>query len=96
MRYVISYDISNNAIRRKIVKVCENFAQRVQKSVFECDIDAARLQELISKLEAARRGKKMTPSDCIRIYPLCEACHEKMKVLGYRPILATEKKVIVI
>lgn len=44
MMVIISYDISfedrNGVTRlRKIAKICQNYGQRVQNSVFECIVD---------------------------------------------------------
>ncbi len=46
MFVVISYDVSTETAEgrarlRKIAKICQNYGQRVQKSVFECDVDPA-------------------------------------------------------
>lgn len=46
MLVLITYDVStetNEGKRRlaRVAKVCENYGQRVQNSVFECDVDAA-------------------------------------------------------
>jgi len=96
VRYIVSYDISNNTIRGRIDKTMKDFGQRVQKSVFECELNAAQLQQLVQLLEKKRRGKEEYPGDSIRIYPLCETCSGKAAVLGYRPALVTETKVVVI
>ncbi len=45
MMVLISYDVSidNNGQRRlhKVARLCQNYGQRVQKSVFECIVDPA-------------------------------------------------------
>lgn len=38
MLYLISYDIAVDKRRTKIAKLLEGFGQRVQYSVFECDL----------------------------------------------------------
>lgn len=96
MRYVISYDISNNAIRRRIDKVLQDYGQRVQKSVFECNLTSPRIESLITLLEAERRRRGTAPTDSIRIYPLCVDCSRKAIVLGHHPPIATESAYVVI
>jgi len=96
MRYIISYDISNNTIRSRIDKTMKDFGQRVQKSVFECELDPKRLRELVALLDKKRLSKGTDPGDSIRVYPLCAACSDKVIVLGFRPAIVTETNVVVI
>ena len=56
MFVLITYDIStvDEAGRRrlrKVAKMCVNYGQRVQNSVFECKIDAAQCRKLEIDLE---------------------------------------------
>jgi CRISPR-associated protein Cas2 len=49
MLVLITYDVNTEAAAgrkrlRKIAKVCVNYGQRVQFSVFECNVDAAQLK----------------------------------------------------
>jgi len=96
MRYIVSYDISNNTIRGRIDKTMKDYGQRVQKSVFECELEPARLRELVALLDKKRLGKGTDPGDSIRVYPLCAACSGKGIVLGSRPPIATETNVVII
>ena len=54
---LITYDVnitSEGGARRlrRIAKLCENFGQRVQNSVFECLVDPAQWTDLRHKLES--------------------------------------------
>lgn len=51
---------------RKVAKVCTGFGQRVQKSLFECRVNQAQLEELESKLLQIIDPKK----DSLRLYLL--------------------------
>lgn len=90
MRIVVSYDISDDAIRRQIGKVCEAFGQRVQRSVFECTLHHEQMREMIRRLDAARKGEGACPADSIRLYALCAGCAALITVLGHRPAVAAE------
>jgi CRISPR-associated protein Cas2 len=51
MLVVVSYDVctmevAGNRRLRKVAKACENLGQRVQKSVFECQLDPAQWTRL--------------------------------------------------
>ena len=55
MLALVTYDVSvsDKAGRtrlRKVSKVCQNYGQRVQNSVFECIVDNTQLTELKIKL----------------------------------------------
>ena len=96
MRIVVSYDITDDAIRRQIDKVCKAFGQRIQKSVFECALSSEQLQELIRRLDIARTTGDACSTDSIRLYSLCAECAALTTVLGYKPGIATESGHMVI
>ena len=49
---------------RRVAKVCESTGQRVQKSVFECQVDVAQFETLERRLLA-----EINPDqDCLRLY----------------------------
>jgi CRISPR-associated protein Cas2 len=74
---VISYDISDDGIRKKVVNILLDHGVRVQYSVFECLVDAKTLDKLIDVLSPLIEG-----SDSIRVYQICEARLKKMVMLG--------------
>jgi CRISPR-associated protein Cas2 len=55
MMILVTYDVSTETSEgqrrlRRVAKVCKNYGQRVQKSVFECLVDSAqwvRLRQLL-------------------------------------------------
>jgi CRISPR-associated protein Cas2 len=51
---------------RRVAKVCESTGQRVQKSVFECRVDVAQMEELERRLLA----EVDLDHDCLRLYRL--------------------------
>jgi CRISPR-associated protein Cas2 len=74
---VISYDISDDGIRKKVANILLDHGVRVQYSVFECLVDAKTLDKLIDMLSPL-----IEESDSIRVYQICEACLKKMVLLG--------------
>ena len=79
MRIVISYDISDNKRRRKIVKILEGCGYRVQYSVFECDLNPTQLTQLQARL---RPMVKTELWESIRFYPLHLDSLALIQVLG--------------
>jgi CRISPR-associated protein Cas2 len=56
MMVLITYDVNTETAAgrkrlRKVAKECQNYGQRVQNSVFECLLDAARFRQLQANLE---------------------------------------------
>ena len=56
MYVVITYDVSTidrigKKRLRRVAKICEDFGQRVQNSVFECLIDPVQLSDLRFRIE---------------------------------------------
>ncbi len=77
MLYIICYDIEEDKLRNRVSRILQGFGRRVQKSVFECELDDKSLQRLKKQLE---KSFKAGPEDSIRIYQICQTC--KMKALG--------------
>ena len=57
MLIIVSYDVSTESRAgrkrlRRIAKICESVGQRVQKSVFECQVDEMQYEDLERRLLA--------------------------------------------
>lgn len=69
MLVIVCYDVTTDTKEgrrrlRRVAKVCESTGQRVQKSVFECQVDLAALEALERRLLA-----EIDPTeDCLRLY----------------------------
>ena len=69
MLVLVCYDVNTETKEgrrrlRRVARVCESTGQRVQKSVFECQLDVARFETLERELLA-----EIDPSmDCLRLY----------------------------
>lgn len=73
MLVIVCYDVntetrSGRRRLRRVARVCESTGQRVQKSVFECQITLAEFETLEQRLLA-----EIEPTlDCLRLYRLPE------------------------
>ncbi len=78
MLYVISYDVSDDGRRRRVMEALKDFGRRVQYSVFECNLDEGGFDELWGRLDF-----EIDPAiDSCRFYRLCEACAGAVRILG--------------
>lgn len=79
LRTVITYDISNDKRRRKVVKILEGLGYRVQYSVFECELSKYQLKNLRNLLKSCVKPRT---TDSIRFYVLCGDCQNRVETLG--------------
>lgn len=86
MLVLISYDVcTGDAAGRKrlrqVARACQNHGQRVQNSVFECQLDPAQLRIVEAMLE------KMIDkgTDSLRFYVVGSAYEGKVKHIGAKP-----------
>ena len=75
MYVVITYDITNTKLRNTIVKICESYGFRSQKSVFEAYIKPAQFDKIKKRMKwllklAKVKWKNLWPDDQIKFYIL--------------------------
>lgn len=85
MLVVITYDVNTeDAAGRKrlrnVAKVCVNYGQRVQNSVFECVLDAAQYRLVKHRLEQLILPDK----DSLRFYQLGDRYQNKVEHFGIK------------
>lgn len=86
MLVLITYDVNTEtaagkARLRKVAKQCQNYGQRVQNSVFECDVDAAKCRQIKAILEDIIDKDR----DSLRFYYLGENYKHKVEHIGAKP-----------
>lgn len=91
MFIVISYDIVDDRQRLKVSRVLSDYGQRVQKSVFECDLNDRRFFQLKKEIEKLIDQKE----DSVRYYLLCERCRQRVKMSGWGMVREEEGVVLV-
>lgn len=74
----MTYDIPDDKRRLKVMKALAGFGQWAQYSVFECDVRPADVERIEQRLRQLMRREL----DDIRLYPLCENCLAKVRLLG--------------
>ena len=74
---VVSYDISSNRRRYRVMKTMEGFGTRVQYSVFECNLKPREIDDLRKRLK-----KLVGEEDSIRFYFLGAEDVKRIERLG--------------
>jgi CRISPR-associated protein Cas2 len=86
MEILVTYDVSTETREgrrrlRRVATICLGYGQRVQKSVFECQVTAAQMEEMEDKLV-----RTIDPAqDSLRIYRLTEPRARYVKLHGTQP-----------
>ena len=78
MYCTIAYDITNDGRRNRVAKILQDFGQRIQYSVFECQIDRHAYLRLQDRLQQAIAPEK----DSVTLYHLCRSCEKGIERIG--------------
>ncbi len=96
MLVLVTYDVNTETDEgkkrlRQVAKVCENFGQRVQHSVFECLVDPVQLLELRGRLERIIDRDR----DSLRYYNIGDNWHRRIEHVGAKPAYDPEGPLVV-
>ena len=88
MLMLITYDVNTQDAAgrrrlRRVAKACRNFGQRVQFSVFECEVDPAQWTALRARLI----GEIDQATDSLRFYHLGANASRRIEHVGAKPAL---------
>ncbi|WP_026610087.1 CRISPR-associated endonuclease Cas2 [Methylocaldum szegediense] len=83
MLVLVSYDVSTETSDgrrrlRRVAKICLNYGQRVQKSVFECKVEPMQLETLKNDLLDIINEEE----DSLRIYRIVEPLEKNVIEFG--------------
>jgi len=95
MLVLITYDVSTTSTAgqrrlRRVSKLCLGYGQRVQNSVFECNVDAAQFTNLKIKLVDIIDPKQ----DSLRFYQLGNNYKNKVEHFGVKESIDMEGPLI--
>jgi CRISPR-associated protein Cas2 len=91
MLMLVTYDVSTDSTAgrrrlRRVARACLDYGQRVQNSVFECEVDPAQWAML-----RARLVSEIEPGeDSLRFYRLGADGRRRVEHVGAKPVLNLE------
>lgn len=96
MLVLITYDVSTETIAgrkrlSRVAKTCMKWGQRVQNSVFECNIDYGNFLKLKNTLAGIINPEE----DSLRFYNLGNKYESKVEHIGIKPSIPLEGIIIV-
>jgi len=95
MWIIVAYDVRTDEAKgrkrlRRVAQVCKDFGQRVQKSIFECQVDDMKFEELRRRLLREINDEE----DNLRLYRLTEPRDEHVETYGVSRTVFFEEPLI--
>jgi CRISPR-associated protein Cas2 len=78
MRTVVAYDVSDGNSRAKLAAVLGAIGERLQKSVFLCDVPATDLEAALRRATAIIDHT----TDSVHAFPQCSDCDTAVRAIG--------------
>lgn len=97
MMVLVSYDVSTvdksgQTRLRRVAKTCLDYGQRVQNSVFECEVDPGQWTALKARLESLIEPER----DSLRYYYLGSNWQRRVEHMGAKPTLDLRRDALVV
>jgi CRISPR-associated protein Cas2 len=95
MLVLVTYDVATTTVAgrrrlRQVAKACLDYGQRVQHSVFECDVDPAQWAQLRHRLLDIHRAEE----DSLRFYFLGRNWRRRVEHHGAKPAIDLDDPLI--
>ncbi|MDI6688189.1 MAG: CRISPR-associated endonuclease Cas2 [Desulfobacterales bacterium] len=78
MNMIVAYDIAEPRRLNKVAKIIKDYGLRVQKSIFEVDVDSRHFAEMKYRIEDMIEKTE----DGVKYFPLCEKCAGTVEIIG--------------
>jgi CRISPR-associated protein Cas2 len=96
MWIIVAYDVRTEEAPgrkrlRRVAQVCKDFGQRVQKSVFECQVDEMKFEELRRRLLREIDDSE----DNLRLYRMTEPREQHVETYGMSRTVFFDEPLIV-
>ncbi|PWH18352.1 MAG: CRISPR-associated endonuclease Cas2 [Ardenticatenia bacterium] len=92
MFILVSYDIPDDRRRVRLAKVLQDYGERVQYSVFECDLTQKQLQQMVREVRQVISDEQ----DSVRVYLLCRECVGRIQAFGRAKLPDEEPLVFIV
>lgn len=87
MNMIVAYDIADPKRLGKIARIMKDYGHRVQKSIFEADIDERTFAEMRRRVEFVL----VREVDGVKYFPLCDRCADTLVALGVCSVVPLEE-----
>ncbi len=92
LHIVASYDISDPKRLNRVAKSMKSYGERVLKSVFECNLEKSKFEEMKNKIDEIIEPIE----DSVRYYILCGKCIREVEYSGKGELFQEDEEYFVI
>ncbi len=92
LHIVASYDISDPKRLAKVARTMKDYGERVLKSVFECNLNRRKFDEMKRKIDEIIEPIE----DSVRYYLLCGKCLREVEYSGKGELFQEDEEYLVI
>ena len=89
---VASYDISDPKRLNRVARAMKDYGERVLKSVFECNLELRKFEEMKEKVEEIIEPIE----DSVRYYILCDKCIKEVEYSGKGELFQEDEDYLVV
>lgn len=75
--HLLTYDVRDDRRLRRTAKILEGYGQRLQDSVFRCNLSARQLERALWELK-----RVLAEEDSLLVVPLCDGCSARLRHHG--------------
>jgi CRISPR-associated protein Cas2 len=86
----VVYDIVEDRRRARLAAILQGYGQRIQRSLFECDLEERHFMRLLRELTDF-----VEPGDDLRIYRFPQANERNVLILGGLPLVRRPSIIVV-
>lgn len=89
---LVTYDISDDRRRTRLAKMLKDYGERVQYSVFECNLN----DKLLNNMK--KRAEKLLDKelDSLRIYKLTDLQKQEVEIIGNGKVIEDDKDTYIV
>lgn len=92
MNMIIAYDIAHPRRLNRVAKIMKDYGVRVQKSIFEVEVDNKRFAEMKRRV----RDVILESEDGVKYFPLCEKCAGTVEIIGQGIFVDPDEEYVVV
>jgi len=92
MDIIVAYDIAHPRRLNRVAKIMKDYGVRVQKSIFEVEVDNKRFAEMKRRV----RDVILESEDGVKYFPLCEKCAGTVEIIGQGIFVDPDKEYVVV
>lgn len=89
---IVTYDIPDDRRRTRLAKMLKDYGERVQYSVFECNLNDKLLDKMKQKAEKLL-DKEL---DSLRIYKLTDLQKQDVEIIGNGKVIEDDKDTYIV